>query len=44
MKLKGNDEWGEEEGWAGSLGGPDPRGQFPELEITEVGQWLMLWL
>lgn len=41
MKLKSGDEGGGE-GCAGSLGGLSPRGKFPELETTEVGQCLML--
>lgn len=41
IKLKGNDEEGEEEG-PGSLGGLSPREKFPGLKIMEVVQCLML--
>ena len=42
MRLKGNDEW--EKRRDGLEAWEVLRGQSPELEITEVGQWLMLWL
>lgn len=40
--MKGNDEWGKRRDGSGSLGSPGLRGEFPELEMMEVGQWPML--